>query len=453
MEREDFPLEIAPDIVREFVSILQSHTEAPDAFLAIVPIFVGSVLAGRWIEFNGQPLNNYYLIVGQTGTAKKTTAQGLAMRLLREVKALNPRQQYQPTLIPGEKAGPLGPDTAYPLVTHFSVEGLQAGAIGDGTSTAIQIGEYGSVFEVSKRQGQGNTISELTNMYDGNLISVKTVSRKSQAQGYAISIFGASTKSWLSDFSSGKNISGGFVNRHLVIAGEPIRILPNPQFPPQVIWDQMVSRFSELIPSDIALLIAENSIKWTGTKRTITWSSEAKILWDLYYRKQTQAARKITTPFLIEVSARELTHAIKLMGLSAFLDGRTTVLQKDLEFGTRCARWSTQNVITMMSADSYDQSEPAQRVLNKLSKSGPMNKTDLARALGGRQTEINKAIWHLVIDEVLEDCPDGLLRINGRVSNSQQTEIDQYFGKSDTSALMARKELEVDSSSPMMTPF
>ncbi len=164
MNREGFPMNLAPDLVRDFVEAHQRYTESPDEFIATSALYAGSIVAGRWVEFNNQFLNNYYLIVGPTGTAKKTTGQKLSMKLLTDVKLLNPFLQFRPIEIKDNEEQPVGPDSAYPLVTHFSIEGLQSHAVGDGTSTAIQMGEYGSLFQVGKRQSQQNTISELTNI-------------------------------------------------------------------------------------------------------------------------------------------------------------------------------------------------------------------------------------------------------------------------------------------------
>ena len=451
MERETFPILLAPALVRDFVTSFERFTEAPDEFLACVPIFVGSVLAGRWFEFNGQFLNNYYLIVGPTGTTKKTTAQSLSIKLLRAVKANNPSLQYE-HIEKDDESPPAGATSAYPIATHFSVEGLQTHAVGDGTSTAVQMGEYGTLFEVGKRQSQQNTISELTNMYDGNLISVKTVSRNVHAENYAISILGASTESWLGEFCSGKNISGGFVNRHVIVTGTPSRILPKPTQPSDKEWADITGRFSDLLPSGICSVVEEGRIKWQGAKRIMSWDSESEYVWNAYYKKRVQEMRKLSTHLLSELSARELTHATKLAGISAFLDQRQIVSLRDLVFGTQFARWSIQNAIILMTSKDNPRSEAAVRVINKLKKSGPMNKTDLARALGGRQKEINTEISHMSLDGILEECPDGLLRLTGNASNSQQDEIDKYFGKSNISEFSEKKELEVDQILPIEPP-
>lgn len=445
MECEPFPLNFSPSIVRDFVKIYSEYTEAPDEFLASVPLFIASVLAGSWFKIDHQYLNNYYLLVGPTGTARKTTAQNLAMSLLKEIKDGMPNLVYQlPRDDEDTKAELQGADTAYPLVTHFSIEGLQTRAIGVGTSTAIQIGEYGSLFEVGRRQSQQNTISELTNMYDGNLISVKTLSRLVNAHGYVISIFGASTASWLNDFFSGRNVSGGFVNRHLIFSGIPERILPKPKQPPQKLRDDLVSRFRDLIPNDLQSEVTEGRISWNATRAVTGWSTSAERSWAKYYPNRIRIFRNLTSPIVAELSARELTHAIKLAGLSAFLSRRRIVNDEDLEFGIRLSRWSSRNAMNLVSSSvSYSSTRESDRVMNKLKKSGPISKTDLARALGGNQKEINRAIGHMLVDGILQDCPDGLLRLISETSNSQPNEIEKFFGKTDASEFTLEKKLEV----------
>jgi hypothetical protein len=449
MERENFPLQLAPSLIRDFVSAYQLTTEAPDEFLATTAMFVGSVLAGRWVEFNGQFLNNFYLIVGPTGTSKKTTAQSLSLKLLRAIQLLNPIQKYNHIKLSENEELPQGPDTAYPIVTHFSIEGLQSHSISEGTSTAIQMGEYGTLFAIEKRQSQQNTISELTNMYDGNIISVKTLSRSVAIENYAISIFGASTAGWIEGFCSGKNISGGFVNRHIVITGRPLRILPKPIQPSPEVLSDIVSRFANLIPISLVPIIEEKRIKWRGKKLSLAWTSETEAAWSRYYFKRVEEMRRITDQRLTELSARELTHATKLMGISTFLDGRLTVGLKDLEFGIRFSRWSTQNTIAMMAPAYLPKSEAGRRVFEKLTKSGPISKTDLAKALGGKQHEINRAILHMIADEVLEECPDGLLRFQQRTSNSQQSETEKFFGKLNSCELFQKSKLDVETSADL----
>lgn len=155
--------------------------------------------------------------------------------------------------------------------------------------------------------------------------------------------------------------------------------------------------------------------------------------------------RALKSTQLSELSARELTHATKLTGLSAFLDKRRVVNAQDLEFGIRLARWSIQNIIglitTKNSANKFGRE--AQRVINHLEKNGPTSKTHLARALGGNQTEVNRTIQHLIADEFVEWVE---LKLQLKISpNSQQGEIEKYFGKFDTSAFNRKNELEVKS--------
>jgi hypothetical protein len=403
------------------------------------------VLAGRQVQFNNQYLNNFYLISGNTGVVKKTTSQTQAMVFLKAVKKRLPHLTFKQSENLDEQIHLTGPLTAYPISTHFSVEGLQSHAIGEGTSTAIQMGEYGSLFEVGKRQGQGNTISELTNMYDGNSIDVKTVSRQMEAENFSLSILAASTPSWLGDFCSNHNVSGGFVNRHLVFTGNAERILPSPEYPPDRVVEKFVSHFVDLVPKGLHHDIENGRIKWRGDKKIITWPTDVELFWYSYYRARVLEMRALKSTQLSELSARELTHATKLTGLSAFLDKRRVVNAQDLEFGIRLARWSIQNIIglitTKNSANKFGRE--AQRVINHLEKNGPTSKTHLARALGGNQTEVNRTIQHLIADEFVEWVE---LKLQLKISpNSQQGEIEKYFGKFDTSAFNRKNELEVKS--------
>jgi hypothetical protein len=280
----------------------------------------------------------------------------------------------------------------------------------------------------------------------------RSTERNVTATNYSISLLAASTESWLGEFCAGKNVSGGFVNRHLLVSGKPTRVLPKPKRPSPDLWSDIVNRFAALVPLEITPIIEEGQILWSGKKRTIGWASDTEAAWHAYYRKRTSEMRTIQSEILVELSARESTHAIKLAGLAAFMDRRLIVGPRDLEFGVKFARWSTQNAINLIVQNVRHYAGEADRVLTKLRKSGPISKTDLARGLGGAQKEINRAIGHLIVDGVLEDCPDGLLRIQTKASNLQQEEIEKFFGKSDISEFIATEKLGVGSPSSPLTP-
>lgn len=443
---EQFPIECAPTLVRAFVDEHKKYTESPDEFLATIPLYLAGVLAGRWVKFNGQFLNNYYLIVGPTGKVKKTTAQDLAVKLLSAARKEHGGLDFEIVAKEEGELPPSGPSSAYPVSTHFSIEGLQAHALGIGTSAAISMGEYSTLFAIGRRQGQGNTIPELTSLYDGSPIAVKTLSRNSFAEEYAVSLLACSTDAWLADFCSDGNVAGGFVNRHLLIRGEATRIIACPEPPSDVIWSAFISSFVGLIPSDLRSGLQNNRVAWSATQKKVEWSPGLEKVWEEYYGRRVRERRDLSSDQLAEISARELTHATKLTGLSAFLEGRDKVIPQDLEFGCRFARWSLQNAISIISGTYKPPSPLARRIYDKLKKQGSMTRTQLQQWLGGKQDGFERAIKGLLLDEVVCEPQRGTLVFQATSPKFQSQELEKSFGKSDICELLAAWDLELGSS-------
>lgn len=440
MSTEPFPFELCPNPVKEFVSLLQPTTESPDEFLVAGALNVGSILAGKWILLDGQPLNNYYLLVGPTGVSKKSTAIKLAKNLLDSVKEKSTNSLFQNQ----SNEEIQGPSTAYPLVTHFSIEGLQTHAIGSGTSAGLMIGEYSSILDIGKRQSQQNTITELTDMYDGGAISVNTVSRSMNANRYSLNILGASTNDWLNSFRSERNIGGGFVNRHLIFTGNPVRIIPSPPIVDQKGYQIVVDQFYELIPRDLRGSIDSKRISWEATLKNIQWSHSAKVIWERFYTNRTKEIRCLESAKLKDLAARELIHASKLTGLCAALEGRGQVSIQDVEFGCRLARYSIQNAIRLMVEDRPHLDRDCERILSKLEDKGPLNKRALAQALGGKQDKINRALEYLKYLGFIEEKEGLGFERCDPTSNIQLGETEKYFGKLDACEFSTETMLNVD---------
>lgn len=439
-----FPFSLLPKPVWEFVGLCSETTEAPDEFLAAGGLFVTSILAGRWVEFNGQTLNDYFLLVGDTGIAKKTTAQTLAIKLLRDVLKEKPNLRYS-ELEPIGKDREMrleGPISAYPIITHFSIEGLQTHAIGSGTSTGITMGEYGSLFKIDGRQGQQNTVTELTNMYDGNPIAVTTVQRNLEASNYTLSVIAGSTKSWLCDFTSSKNIGGGFVNRHLTFTGFPERIIPTRSQTSQERWRHLVDSFAVLIPTDLRPLKEGNRVTWVAARKELNWTPNAEALWKKYYRHRIEDYRSLRTESLSELSARELTHATKMAGVRSFAEKRNEVTVDDIVFGVEIARWATRNTIDLVKPHKYFNNKLSQRILKKIEMFKPISKTELAKRLGGKQEQINDELEHLITDKYVMRLDNETLVPGPSTLNYRNSETEKYFGKTNISEFYEKLKVE-----------
>lgn len=442
---EIFPLELLPKPAAELVKICQPATEAPDEFLAAGGLYLGSVLAGPWIEINNRPINNYFLLVGETGTTKKTTAMSyplvLLERIIKQLVHLEYRKPSESTTARDEYMGPKHP---YTLITHFSVEGLQTYGLGQGVSAGIHMGEYGTLFDVGKRQGQQNTISELTNMYDGNPVHVRTLSRQVDVKNYCLCLLAGSTSAWLSDFTSTRNIGGGYVNRHLAFCAKSSRVLARPDTIREGVWDKIASDYASIIPKNLKLVVTVDGPQWEAPILVLDWSILARTAWEQFYRQQTLMMRQCEDSLLCELSARQLTHAVKMAGLRAFMEKRSSINEDDLCFGVRIARWSTQNTAVLVGDIRQPTNLPSVmlRILNKVRDFAPINKTELARHLGGKQGVINAYLELLLAQGHLVKAVTGEFMLGDSTFNLRRILIQEYFGKSDISVVIDKLRVE-----------
>jgi len=334
----------------------------------------------------------------------------------------------------------------FELITHFSVEGLQTLGIGSGRSTGLKIGEYSTIFEINGRKGQGNTIPELTDMYDGGFINTALLGRAVNAENYLVSILAGSTASWLESFVQGKNIAGGFTNRHACFSGVPRQIIPfQKEIPPEK-FRRLVEQFSELIPRGLQGAEAnDGGVVWTAERRSLQWGTHARNAWEAYYRERTGEMRSISGSIVSDLCARELTHALKFTGLAVTLDHKDLVERRHLEFGVRLARACIRNLANLLTNQQNTSTKDphTRRIVELLRKRGPMTKQDLARALGGKQLPYNRAIEHMKIEGVILEEEENLLQLRVPTSNQFQDEVSNFLGKTGISEIFNKAELEV----------
>lgn len=445
--KEDFPIDLLPLLIGDYVRMCSDFTEAPEEYHTACGLFISSYLIGNWISVSSIKLNDYYLIVGDTGVSKKSTAMRLAVEMCRESLKHRPDLSHKLSKIDtktGKKV--ITYESPYELLTHFSVEGLQTRGIGSGKSTGIRVGEYRSVFEINVRKGQGNTIPELTDMYDSGFIKTALLGREVNSDNYLLSIIASSTPSWLKGLTQGENIAGGFTNRHACFVGTPTRTIPFPVEIPPERFSQLAQRFSKLIPEKIQINgVEDENIHWTAPSRVLSLTNLCQRAWVCYYSKRTEDMRSIPGSLISDLGARELTHAMKFAGLAACIEGKQTIEKTQLEFGVRLARWCIRNLadLTLKTKDAHLDSPQAKKVWTLINKKGPMTKQAIARSIGGKQESINIAIEHLKIDKILNEYDDGRIGIDSSTPNQVKDEIEHFLGKSNISEIFEKIELEV----------
>lgn len=428
--KETFPFDLLPGVVAHFIEKIEDRNESPREFLVASFLAATSALAGPHYRLEGGSLlNNYYLIIGRTSIDRKTTALSLGVELYERCISDCPDLSFEKVL-PDQTVKKL---SAYGFVSNFSVEGLLQYRLLTGTSTLARMNEYGTLFQIQRRQGQGNTITDLTDLYDCKPVEKVTVGKSLCARDYALTLLVSSTKEWIQDFGSMSNTSGGYTNRHLIFTGESSKNIANPKnFPPEEFIVFVETLKNNILPKDISYQDLPEGGAWTAKQLTMSLSQEASTLWESYYSSERLRLRKVRNPRALEIGGREDSHAKKLAALRALLEGRKIIGPDDLVFGARLARWSTRNaldlIIPKVDFDFGYYSESAKKIVSFLANEAPQSKTELAQRIGGKQDVVNMALKLLIDRGLIEKTESGYNLSLG--SQVQESEVEEYFGKS-----------------------
>lgn len=326
---------------------LKGSTDASPLILAQAGLSVLSTLAGKFVTINGETrLNEYYACIGATAS-RKTTGQKYARRLLKDV--ISSRADLSSTLAPkaDDRLEPMS-FSQIENVSGFSVEGLEQVFMGSGISGLVTPGEYKTVFDIQKRQSQGNTISSLVSFYDGEPITTVLRSRKVVIRDHCLTMLAVSTPTWFKQALSSDLIASGFLNRHLIIKCEaPEEPQITESRPDTELWQKLVSQFAS-IPGQRAFEIRDGSPSWTSSEVDLRFADDsARDIFGDYYRELHK--RKIeANEEDADLIAREDVHALKLAGIKAFGERLPHIDTECVLFGIEMAQYSSKTLETLL---------------------------------------------------------------------------------------------------------
>jgi hypothetical protein len=191
MSKQEFPFTKFPYSIIRACEIAENYTESPKEFVATAMLAGIATICSPWHHFRGLDLNVYALLIGPS-SSKKSTALSFVRKVLHflitKLKERGPTMEG--TISCAGKDRIVRP---YRTLTNFSVEALQ-GVLVQRNSTICLINELATVLDVSKRQSQSNTMSELTSLYDSGFIESETISRGHfAAKDFSLNILAAST--------------------------------------------------------------------------------------------------------------------------------------------------------------------------------------------------------------------------------------------------------------------
>ena len=354
----NFPEAAWTGLFRRWRDIAAPCTEAPVESLWGAFLVAAGLILGRNVwRSSPRPLypNFYLLLVGQTGDSRKSTVLWLAEELLQRV----------------------GGDVAI-IKGIVSTEGLlEALAAKEETRALGYADEFRSLLAVARRKGTQDILPRLQSLH--SCPSQDTVTRKEKSTTAVkpfLSFITATPQAFVDDLLGELEITGGFLNRFLIITGEVQNPKPMVKPPSEVAWDSVVRPLRE-----IAKRVAENACH-------AEFNPEAEQLWIEFYT-QWRTKRKTCNPRTADLSARTFEHVLKMAVVYSVLAGEQAVTPRSLATAIAIGEWLEGTTLALFGDTGLDRRTKAQNaILERLRKAKErhMYVRDLQRNLSVKVT-------------------------------------------------------------------
>jgi hypothetical protein len=348
-------------IPQRYLDLVGPCTEAPVEFHLITLIVAIGCLIGRrcWVMMPHATFPNFYaLLIGETGDSRKTTAYRFGIDLLRDVSDRIDAK-------------------VKPLFGLASIEGLAA-AMKDGDSAeAFRIlaveDEFKSLIRKGQQKSTSNLIPRLTELYNTLArFEVNTKADRIVIQDPFLSVISSTTDTWFAECMSESEISGGFLNRWVVLRGKSDKLIAFPEPVDDGKWQRLVH--------DLAQAVQRASGRFT-------LSDGAKEVYSEFYRLfRTRQGEGL----LLEATSRGHLHAIKFGLVYAVLAGHSQIEADDIKRGIALAVHCGN--VAQSSAVGIGQSrigKQEQQLLTAL-RAGRLSPRDVLRRFGWSADELSR---------------------------------------------------------------
>jgi Bifunctional DNA primase/polymerase, N-terminal/Protein of unknown function (DUF3987) len=318
------------------------------AFLLAVGMVIGR---NAWRE-SPRPLypNFYLLLMGQTGDSRKSTVVWLACELLRRV---------------GEDFKELD--------GVVSAEGIyEALADRDETKGLIYADEFRALLSVAKRKGTQDILPRLNSLYYcPERASIDRVKDSTIITKPFLSLVTATPQAYIEDILSDLEITGGFLNRFLIISGEEQAPKPIVKSPSAAAWEAIAAGLRQIRERTVGHL---------------EMTAEATELWIDFYTGWKNE-RRAWHPKQANLSARIFEHVLKIAVVYSALAAEPQISAKSLAIAVAVGGWLQSNTLRLFADTGMDHFGKCERVILdilKRAKDGHMWRRDLQQAVSKR---------------------------------------------------------------------
>jgi hypothetical protein len=338
-----------------------------------------------WIE-SPQPLypNFYVLFLGQTGDARKSTALWLARQLLKRL------------------------DEDVEIVTGIvSTEGLfERLAKHDDTRALGYVDEFRSLLSVGRRQGTRDLLPKLNSLI--YCPDYETIDRRKDPTTVIrpfFSLIAATAQDYVADLITDLELSGGMLNRFLMVSGD--------EQPPKAIVQA---------PTDQEWSVIANRLQTVrdhySEPRRMVWSKEAKALWTDFYT-EWRTMRKVWDIKSQSLTARIQEHIQKIAVVYSTLAFETQISAPTLATAITIGEWLEKTILRLFENVGLDAFSKAELTVLKIVRD---RKRIPRRAL--QQMVSKRGINGKTLGEVLKS-----LEANGHIIEFSETTPSEQISK------------------------
>ena len=307
-------------------------TEAPLESLWGAFLLTAGLLLGRDVwRASPRPLypNFYELLLGQTGDSRKSTVIWLAEELLQRVGA-------DVEIIRG----------------IVSTEGLlEALANKEETRALGYADEFRSILSVAKRKGTQDIIPRLQSLH--SCPAQDTVTRRKESTTAIKPFFSfitATPQAFVEDLLGELEVTGGFLNRFLMITGEVQDPKPMVKPPSESAWES------------IARPLREIRERTAASPRQVEFEPEAEQLWISFYT-EWRTKRKTANPRTADLTARTFEHVLKIALVYSVLAGEQMISTRSLATAIALGGWLEKNTLSLFGETGLDRRTKAQNAI------------------------------------------------------------------------------------------
>jgi hypothetical protein len=380
--------------------IVAPCTEAPLEMLwAAGLLSAGLVIGRRAYRESPRPLfpNFYILNIGQTGDSRKSTTMFFATELLRYV----------------------GEDFKN-LDGVVSSEGIyEALSAGDETKGLIYADEFRAFLSVAKRKGTQDIIPRLNSLYYCPArASIDRVKDSTEIIRPFLSMVTSTPQAYIDDLLTDLEITGGFLNRFLIISGEEQPPKPIVKSPSIAAWKSIADELQVIRGHEYG---------------NLEFSHSAAELWTDFYT-QWKTERRTWNAKPANLSARIFEHVLKIAVAYSVLAGEREISARSLGIAIEIGGWLQANTLKLFADTGIDQFGKCERAIIdvlKRAKDGVMWRRDLQQMMSkkGFNGELfNRAIRALETNGIVE--PDTITTMAGRVRPILRYIREQVTGNS-----------------------